>query len=423
MNPFPTFYRIALPALLILVCLGCGSAPAVPTAAPVASPTPLASPVGGQTLAPAPSPIPTNTPLPPAADTPQPTETAAPKVFQPPADQNAGYTATAKALKQAWTPTPTRTPWPASAPGLRELAEKRGLFIGGAVQAAFLEEPAYAEALAAQFNILTPEYQLKMCVVWPARDRFDFTASDAIVQFALDHKMRVRGHTLVWTECVPDWILNGKFTVEEGKQLLHQYISSVVGRYKGKIQYWDVLNETLDRSPIWERLIGPDYAALAFQWAHEADPDALLFYNDYEIESVNPKSDRLYTLLKTWLAAGVPVQGVGFQSHFKNAVPVDSLAENIARFNALGLQVHMTEVDYPITPGDPQSAQTQIKVYADLLGVCLKAANCPVFVMWGVTDKYSFLNTPDAPAEPLILDANFQPKPAYAALYQMLGGR
>jgi endo-1,4-beta-xylanase len=394
MNPNSSLLRGVLPLLLILGCLGCSPAtPAVPTAVPgsslqTAPPTPSEIPATF-TPAPAPSKIPVSaTPLPPANQT-----------------------------------GPTRTPWPASAPKLRELAEKRGLYIGGAVQAAYLKEPDYAAAVAGQFNILTPEYELKMCIVWPERERFDFSASDAIVQFALDHHMRVRGHTLVWKECVPDWILNGKFSVEEGKQLLHQYISTVVGRYKGKIQYWDVLNETIERSPIWEQLVGKDYATLAFQWAHEADPDALLFYNDYDIETGNYKSGLLYETLKKWLAAGVPVSGVGFQSHFKYVIQTDVLAENIARFNALGLEVHLTEIDYATTPGYAKSEQDQLQVYTNLMEACLKAPKCPVFILWGVTDKYSWLNKANRPANPLILDADYQPKPAYAALYRLLEGK
>ena len=399
---------LSLNALVILTCLGCSSvAPVAATIFPTDSPAP--------TL-PEPSTTPRSSPAPSASDTPA--------AFVPPADPGAAHTQTAQAALSLihLTPTQTRTPWPSDAPRLRDLAAKHKFYIGAAVQSGLLQQPDYASTVAGEFNILTPEYELKMCVVWPARERFDFRASDAIVQFAADHGMRVRGHTLVWTDCIPDWISKGSFSSDEAKDLLHTYISNVVGRYKGRIQYWDVLNETIQRSPIWETLIGPDYARLAFQWAHEADPDAVLVYNDYDAEMVNSKSDAIYNLVKGWKESGVPIGGVGLQAHFKGPFDADSVARNIARLNDLGLQVHITELDYPYPDGLAQPDVAQADLYGSLLKVCLQAANCPVFVMWGFTDRYSYLNGVGVSPNPLIFDADYRPKPAYAALYGLLSG-
>ncbi len=321
------------------------------------------------------------------------------------------------------TATLTRTPWPAEASGLRDLAVKHNLFIGSAVQADLLEnEAGYRQVAQKEFNIVTPEWEMKMCAIWPERDHWDFTKSDAIVQFALDNGMRVRGHTLVWTECIPDWVNKGSFTAEEASQILHEYISTVVGRYQGKIAYWDVLNETVERRPIWEELIGPDYAKLAFQWAHEADPQALLFYNDFNAEIINNKSDKVYAFVKGLKEEGVPIDGVGLQMHLKGLIPPNSVARNIDRLNALGLQVHITELDIPKVAGVLNPDETQADVYRSMLQVCMQASNCPVFIMWGFTDKHTWLSTnldqPDA--SPLIFDAEYRPKPAYEALYNTL---
>ena len=351
-----------------------------------------------------------------SSQTPQPTATAK-RAFTP----RPTYTRTSLP-----TATNTRTPWPTGALSLRDLAAQRNFYIGAAVQSGLIaDEEIYRQTLAKEFNILTPEWEMKMCAVWPERDRFDFAASDALVQFAQDHQMRVRGHTLVWTECLPNWISTGKFSPQEAQDLLHEYISTLVGRYKGKIAYWDVLNETLQRKPVWEDLIGPDYTKLAFQWAHEADPQALLFYNDYDAEMMNPKSDQVYEMVKGWLAEGVPIHGVGFQMHIKGFLNPASVASNIDRLNALGLEVHITEVDIPRMEGALDPDERQAEEYAKMLDVCLQAKNCPVFIIWGFTDKYTWYteNMKQPNAAPLIFDADYRPKPAYAALYSLLGGQ
>jgi endo-1,4-beta-xylanase len=316
-------------------------------------------------------------------------------------------------------PTQTRTPWPMDAPGLRDLAEQRHFYIGTAVQAGLLaDDPTYRDIVKKEFNILTAEFEMKMCEIWPERNRWDFAASDAIVAFAEENGLRMRGHTLVWIECVPEWVAEGEFSQDEATSILKEYITTVVSRYQGKIAYWDVLNETIERKPIWSDLIGPEYVELAFQWAHEADPAALLFYNDYNAEAMNFKSGRQYQLMKDLLDKGVPVHGVGLQAHFKGLLPVDQLAANIARLNELGLEVHITEIDVPRVSGVSDPDANQAAVYADVLAVCLAAENCPVFVIWGFTDKYTWMPLPDS--LPLIFDEDYQPKPAYEAIFNVL---
>ncbi len=419
----PKLLRTSLSLLIMIICLGCTAGP-LPEATRLrntSTPYPLATKVPVPTLIPTATVTSVST-LPVVSTTVASTATA--QVFVAP-DFGKVYTQTAQAklTALALTPVATRTPWPSSAPALRDLAAKHGLYIGAAVQAGLLaKEPAYSDTAARQFNLIVPEYEMKMCIIWPARDRFDFSASDAIVQFAVDHQQRLRGHNLVWTDCLPDWISQGHFSQADATAMLKQYISAVVGHYRGKIQYWDVLNETIDRPPVWQSLIGPDYETLALTWAHAADPDALLFYNDYDAEVMNNKADRIYAMVKAWRAAGVPIHGVGLQAHLKGPIDYASLAQNIARLNALGLQVHITELDLPQDDFAPAQDEMQGQVYANVLKVCLAAKNCPVFVFWGFTDKYSYLNQ-NTQVFPLIFDQDYKPKPAYAAIYQVLGGK
>jgi endo-1,4-beta-xylanase len=168
------------------------------------------------------------------------------------------------------------------APTLRELAERNNLFIGAAVYTPHLNDPGYVDTIVGEFNMLTPENEAKACFVQSELGRFDFRAFDRLVNLAEDNGMEVHGHTLVWHQCVPGWLANGEYTRDEAIDLLRDHIYTVVGRYKGRVPIWDVVNEGIDdsgriRDTPWQRLIGDDYIELAFRFAHEADPDALLF--------------------------------------------------------------------------------------------------------------------------------------------------
>ena len=180
---------------------------------------------------------------------------------------------------------------------LRDLARDRGIEIGAAVGTGLqMREPDYAEVLAREFSVLTPENSMKFGPIHPEPSEYDFTQPDALVAFAEEHDMKVRGHALVWHWQLPDWVEDRSWTREALIEVMREHIHTVVGRYKGKIYAWDVVNEAVGdngrlRDTIWLRTIGPEYVALAFQFAHEADPDALLFYNDYSAEAMNRKSE------------------------------------------------------------------------------------------------------------------------------------
>lgn len=279
---------------------------------------------------------------------------------------------------------------------LREAARGSGLLIGTAVRPAHLSEAAYASTLAREFNTLEPEDALKWEVVHSERQSFDFSQADQIVDFASRHDMKVRGHMLVWHQQNPKWLTEGKYTSGELAEILEKHIRTVVGHYRGKIFAWDVVNEAFDelhpgqmRSTIWSDQPGIGlagngftYIERCFRWAHEADPQALLFYNDAEAEVVNPKSDAIYAMVRDFRQRGVPIDGVGFQMHIANLhADVASISANIKRFTALAVQVHITKMDVAL-PVDAdgnaraEDLQTHTDIYRQIATACVSHPAC-----------------------------------------------
>lgn len=346
----------------------------------------------------------------------------------------------------ALAPAPTSTPSPTLAPTstsaaaspsptpsqpLRAAAESRHLMIGAAADPNHIrQDPAYAAALAREFSALTPENALKFGPLRPTQSTYNFADADFLVEFAQAHDMRVRGHTLVWHNQLPDWLTSGTFTRDQLIAILRDHIMTVVGRYRGRISTWDVVNEAVDergaelRQTVWSQGVGPDYIDMAFRFAHQADPAAKLFYNDYGGEDLGPKSDGIYNLVKDMKARGVPIDGVGLQSHFilGEVPPSADVDANIKRLSALGLQVQITELDIRTTlPADDAALRRQAGAYRDYLKVCLSNPSCTMFVTWGVTDRYSWIPQfyPGQGAA-LLFDDAAQPKPAYFALLDAL---
>ncbi len=318
---------------------------------------------------------------------------------------------------------------------LRSLAQARSMYIGTVVNVDALQsEEQYREVLAREFNIVTPEVSLKFDATEPELNHYDFDGGDTIVAFAKAHNMQVRGHTLVWYRALPSWLTAGKFSRSELMQILRDHIFTEVSHYRGQINIWDVVNEAVNndgtlRDSIWLRGIGPDYIDWAFRWAHEANPQARLFYNDFGGEGSGRKSDAIYNLVRGLLQRGVPISGVGLQMHFgidSYPDPQDVLA-NMQRLNALGLEVQITEMDVRIQ-GDRRPVQTrlsiQAQIYRDMLSVCLEVTGCTAFVMWGFTDLHSWIPAATGhPDAPLIFDQHYRPKPAYFALMDDLEQR
>ena len=296
-----------------------------------------------------------------------------------------------------------------------------------------LADETYADLLAANFSSVTPENQLKWEWVHPERDRFDFEAADEIVEFAEANDQVVRGHALLWHSQNPAWLTAGDLSDTELREVLREHITTVVGRYAGRIAQWDVANEIIGddgqlrtlENPFIERF-GIEIVADAFRWAHEADPDALLFLNDYSIESAGVKSDAYLELATELLAEGVPLHGMGFQGHLSTQYPQPSgMAANFERFAAIGLEVAVTEADVRIpVEGDVADAaalELQADYFEALLESCLAVESCRSFTVWGLSDAHSwvpFFFAGEGAAT--LLDAGFAVKPAYGALEAVL---
>ena len=335
---------------------------------------------------------------------------------------------------------------------LRQAADAAGILIGTAVRPSLFSEADYASTLAREFNMVEPEDAMKWWVIRRNPDSFDFRDADEVVAFAQAHNMKVRGHCLVWDHTHPDWLAHSHFTPRQLSQLLHDHIERVMKHYAGQVFAWDVVNEAMDetgrmRNSIWYNQPGIGFAGQGtayleqvFRWAREADPHALLFYNEAEGEFLNHKSDAIYEMLKDFKHRGVPIDGVGLQLHVPG-LELDSaaLAANIARLTALGLQVHITELDVPlpaspaIDPTVPQLHRDdkvhdnellrQAQVYRSVVHACLQNPGCTAIQTWGLTDKYSWIGSHShgTRGRALWFDKTYRPKPAYDAVLQELG--
>jgi endo-1,4-beta-xylanase len=338
-------------------------------------------------------------------------------------------------------------------------AFKNDFLIGAALnKAEFTEQNNNEVALVkAQFNTISPENVLKWEPVHPKPGEFDFTMADRYIQLGLEDHMFIVGHTLIWHNQTPDWVFrNDKGNPVDRDTLLkrmHDHISTVVGRYKGKIGGWDVVNEALNndgtlRQSKWKKIIGDDYILKAYQFAHEADPQAELYYNDYSLENA-PKREGAIALIKKLQAAGIPIAGVGLQGHYKMDWPSPAqVDETIKAFSKLGVKVMITELDMnvlppatrsqaaevsmnvalraelnPYTNGLPASVeQAEAQRYADLFKVFVANSDTIARVtFWGVTDAGSWLNNwpvKGRTAYPLLFDRKCQPRPAFYAVIQ-----
>jgi endo-1,4-beta-xylanase len=324
------------------------------------------------------------------------------------------------------------------AQSLRQEADRSGMLIGAAVNPAYFSEPAYTSTLEREFNMVEPENAMKWHGLRPDEKTFDFAVADRVVEFARTRGMKVRGHNLVWATYNPKWLEAGKYTRKQLYGLLHDHIRRVVEHYRGQVFAWDVVNEAFKergelRDSIWYNRPGigagkrTAYIEQAFRWAHAADPDALLFYNDAEAEGMDRKSNAIYAMVKKFKRRGVPIHGVGLQMHILHLEPnIPSIAANIARLTKLGVQVHITEMDVAL-PVDaagnllnPSDLSRQAEVYRQIAEACLQHPGCTALQTWGVTDKHSWIGwfTHGTKGAALLFDRQYRPKPAYDAVRQ-----
>jgi endo-1,4-beta-xylanase len=309
-----------------------------------------------------------------------------------------------------------------------------------------------------QFNAISPENCLKWRPVHPQPNQYNFRITDNYVDFGLKNNMFIVGHNLIWHNATPDWV----FENESGGQVdrdtlikrMHDHISTVVGRYKGKIKGWDVVNEAVMddgslRTNRWYQIIGEDYLIKAYQFAHEADPDVQLYYNDYSVE-IPAKRAGVIRLIKKLQAAGIPLYGVGDQGHYKILwPPTNAISKTIDEFAALGIKVMITELDVSVLPTAPGTEEQQMMIdvrkhpslnpytnglpdavqqelarrYADLFTVFLQhRSQITRVTFWNVADRSSWLNGMPVRRRtdyPLLFDRECQPKPAFYSVLEV----
>lgn len=311
--------------------------------------------------------------------------------------------------------------------------------IGAAINTRTIKEEA--PLLKEQFNSITAENEMKFEEIQPLKGQFNFEISDQFLNFAEENGMGLRGHTLVWHNQTPDWF----FKDEEGNDVtrdvllerMKEHIETVVGRYKGRIYAWDVVNEAISdeegvflRPSKWLDIIGEDFLDHAFKFAHAVDPEAKLFYNDYN-ESSPEKREKIYTLISGMKARGVPIHGMGMQAHWNLYDPsLKDIEDAIVRYSELGVEIHVTEMDVSVfkfddkrtdlTEPTPEMETLQAERYEAFFDLFKKhASKITSVTFWGVSDRYTWLN--DFPVRgrknwPFLFDGNNEPKEAFKAI-------
>jgi endo-1,4-beta-xylanase len=331
---------------------------------------------------------------------------------------------------------------------LKDLMPK-GMVIGVAINQRQIDgtDTKAVDIIAKQFNQISPENVLKFQPTQPALDRYTFDAADRYVQFGLDHHMQIVGHNLVWHSQTGAWVFQDAEGKPAGRETLlgrmRQHIQTVAGRYKGKIHGWDVVNEAVDedgsmRKSPWQVGIGDDYVAKAFQYAHEADPDAELYYNDYNLEKPAKRAG-VIRLVKSLQARGIKIDGIGNQAHWRLETPtISEIEESLVDLHtSTGLKVMYTELDINLLPNTPRGADPAVanpyanglpdeiqqqlaRRYADVFNVFLKHRDAVTRVtFWGLSDADSWLNR-GRMNYPLLWDRQREPKPAFQAVVDVL---
>jgi GH35 family endo-1,4-beta-xylanase len=322
---------------------------------------------------------------------------------------------------------------------LRFSAIDAGKRIGTAVNTPPLgSEVLYDQTVRLEFSELTPINSMKWGPIHPTPTTWNFGPADTIVAFAERHGQSVKGHTLVWHSQLPAYMIDGGLSPTQVRAAMTNHITTLVGRYRGRVRAWDVVNEAMEdgmtggyRNTVFFRAMGSGYIAEAFRLARAADPDAGLIYNDYLNDNLAPKSNRIFAMVAGLVDAGVPITSIGLQMHIQ-ATDYDTpaelalLASNMARYRALGLKVNISELDVRIAnaPGLlPSRLQLQRRVYHDVVEVCMREPACEGVTTWGFTDKYSWIDAFFGPDDPLLYDEQYVRKPAYWGVRDALDRR
>ncbi|MEY9876779.1 endo-1,4-beta-xylanase [Streptacidiphilus sp. MAP12-33] len=290
-----------------------------------------------------------------------------------------------------------------------------GRYFGTAAASGRLGDSTYSSILDREFNMITPENEMKWDTTEPSRGSFNFAPADAIVSHAAAHGQRMRGHTLVWHSQLPGWV-SSITDASTLRRVMDNHITTEMSHYKGKIYAWDVVNEAFSddgsgrhRSSVFQNVLGDGFIEEAFRTARNADPSAKLCYNDYNIENwSDAKTQGVYRMVKDFKSRGVPIDCVGFQSHFGAGGPPASFQTTLSNFAALGVDVQITELDI---------AQASPTAYTSAVQDCLNVARCTGITVWGIRDSDSWRTGEN----PLLFDGSGNKKPAYTAVLNALG--
>src|SRR4051794_16387061 len=293
-------------------------------------------------------------------------------------------------------------------------AAEKGRYFGTAVAAGKLGNSTYTGILDREFNMITPENEMKWDATEPSQGRFSYSAGDTLVSHAQSHGQRVRGHALLWYQQEPGWAQGMSGSALRSAMMNH--VTQVATHYKGKIYAWDVVNEAFadggggGRRDSNLQRTGNDWIEAAFRAARAADPGAKLCYNDYNIDGVNAKSTGVYNMVKDFKSRGVPIDCVGFQAHVGSGPPSD-FRTNLQRFADLGVDVQITELDI--------TGSNQANAYAAVVNACVSVARCAGITVWGVRDSDTWLGTG---ANPMMFDTSGNKKPSYFSALNALNG-
>lgn len=325
---------------------------------------------------------------------------------------------------------PVVVPPPAASQKLKEVANFK---IGAAVKSGSIKaDSRYDNTFKGEFNQLSAEYEMKMNHIWMSETNYNFTNFDYLVNYAEQNDMEIHGHTLLWYNSFPEWFKNANYDTVAFENKVKLYIETVVGRYKGKIRSWDVANEIFNddgtlrvESQIQGKFRDPiGFVGRCFQYTHNADPDAKLFYNDYNVVLASGKRTAMKNMAVRFKNAGIPIHGLGEQFHYRTATSQTQINNGFADLASSGLLIHISEIDcrvninnsssYVFTDADKQLQSNFYKNIATIYNN-LPANQKFAITLWGITDKETWLrNSGNGNKEyPLLFDESFEKKPAY----------
>jgi len=298
-------------------------------------------------------------------------------------------------------------------------------YFGTALDANHLNDNTLQNVAKNDFGVITHENSMKWDQIQPQQGNFQWGNADRVVDFATQNGKKVRGHTLVWHSQLPQWVhnINNAQTLTNA---INDHIAQVAGRYKGRIFHWDVVNEVFEengsfRQSVFYRLLGENFIDIAFKAARQADPDAKLYINDYNMDGPGAKIDAYLALIGRLKSRGVPIDGVGTQAHLILG-QVSSVGSQLERMAATGLDVAITELDIRMnSPVTEDKRNQQYSDYKTVTEACMKVAKCVGITVWGISDKHTWVDsTFPGTTAPLLFDGNFQKKNAYWGVYDVL---